>query len=123
MVVKPNDIGDRISVDEQTAVVLMTHNYNYDLAMLPYLLPLPLPYIGTLGPKTKLLRMLDELEEKGVSFSREEQSKLYGPTGLDIGSETAEEIALSILSEIKMVMGGRSGQPLRNKETTIHADL
>lgn len=122
LVAKPEEAVKQLSFDENTVAVLMTHNYNYDIAMLKHLLPLGLPYIGTLGPKSKLQRMMDELEEGGNTFSQEEAQSVYGPTGLDIGAETAEEIALSILSEIKMVMSKRNGSSLRKKETTIHAD-
>lgn len=122
LIAKPSETFTQLEFDNNTAVVLMTHNYNYDIAMLQQLLPLSLPYIGLLGPKTKLHRMLDELGEKGVVFTKQQQQSLYSPTGLDIGSETAEEIALSILAEIKMTMSQRNGNSLRKKETTIHAD-
>lgn len=121
LIAKPADALQQLAFDNNTAVVLMTHNYNYDLAMLEGLLHLPLRYIGSLGPKVKLQRMLGELGKKGCAFSEEELAKLHGPTGLDLGSETAEEIALSIISEIKMVMSKRNGKPLRKKQTTIHA--
>jgi len=111
----------QIVIDDRTAVVLMTHNYNYDLAMLRQLLPLELPYIGSLGPKKKLDRMLEELRAAGVTITTEQLQKVYGPTGLDIGAEGAEEIALSVMAEIKAVLSNRSGTPLRDKNTPIHA--
>lgn len=122
LVAKPAEVLNKLRFDNNTAVVLMTHNYNYDIAMLQQLLPRQLPYIGLLGPKTKWHRMLEELDERGIQFTRQQQQSLYSPTGLDIGSETAEEIALSILAEIKMAMSRRNGKSLRKKETTIHAD-
>ena len=122
IIAKPAEAVAQLSFDENTVAVLMTHNYNYDIAMLQHLLPLQLPYVGTLGPKTKLHRMLDELAGKGFLVTKEEEQSLFGPTGLDIGAETAEEIALSIISEIKMVISKRNGTSLRRKESTIHAD-
>lgn len=121
LVAKPEEAMRKLLFDANTVIILMTHNYNYDIAMLKHLLPLELPYIGILGPKAKLQRMIDELEEKGTLITETQQKSLYGPTGLDIGAETAEEIALSMLSEIKMVMSKRNGTSLRKKETTIHA--
>jgi xanthine/CO dehydrogenase XdhC/CoxF family maturation factor len=47
---------------------------------------------------------------------------LYGPTGLDIGAEAAEEIALSVLAEIKAVLSKRNGASLRNRQETIHSN-
>ncbi|WP_342646000.1 XdhC/CoxI family protein [Mucilaginibacter sp. CSA2-8R] len=122
LLAKPEQALPQLNVDNRTAVVLMTHNYNYDLAMLRQLLPLKLTYIGSLGPKKKLQRMLEELHENGIEATTEELQCVYGPTGLDIGSETSEEIALSILAEIQAVLQQREGKPLREKSTLIHSE-
>ncbi|GAA4431052.1 XdhC family protein [Pontibacter saemangeumensis] len=120
LVSKPEQVLSHISPDSLTVFVLMTHNYNYDLAVLRHLLPLQLPYIGALGPKKKLDRMLDELREEGVRVTDVQRQVLHGPTGLDIGAETSEEIALSIMAEIKAVLAKRGGAPLRDKADVIH---
>ncbi|TWF32376.1 xanthine/CO dehydrogenase XdhC/CoxF family maturation factor [Chitinophaga polysaccharea] len=117
---KPAQLLSAINTDAHTAVVLMTHNYNYDLALLTQLLPLPLPYIGVLGPVKKLQRMLSELMENGVPVSRQQRARVHGPAGLDLGAETPEEIALSVISEIKSVMAAASATSLRERNTTIH---
>ncbi|WP_114780644.1 XdhC family protein [Botryobacter ruber] len=121
LVAKPEQVLPQLALDAQTVFVLMTHNYNYELALLRHLLPLRLPYVGVLGPKKKLDRLLNELQEEGVPLGEEELKSLYGPVGLDIGAETAEEIALSMLSEMKAVLAGRSGTSLREKQEAIHA--
>ena len=109
-----------VPVDAHTAAILMTHNYNYDLELLAQLLPLPLPYIGVLGPAKKLQRMLDELAEKGISISGQQRARIHGPAGLDLGAETAEEIALSVISEIQSVLAAAAATSLREKTTAIH---
>jgi xanthine/CO dehydrogenase XdhC/CoxF family maturation factor len=53
-------------------------------------------------------------------LSDEQISTIYSPTGLDIGAETSEEIALSILAEVKAVVSKKSGTMLRNKKGGIH---
>jgi xanthine dehydrogenase accessory factor len=116
LVSKPENVLAQIQIDEQTAFVLMTHNYNYDLELLKYLLDTNAPYIGTLGPKKKLLRMLDELDLATPA----NQTRVHGPVGLDIGAETAEEIAISILAEIKSVFTGASAMFLKEKKKPIH---
>lgn len=121
LVSKPEKVLEQIPIDGQTVFVMMTHNYNYDLAMLKALLPLDIPYIGMLGPKKKLDRMLDELREDGMDLTPGMLEKVYGPVGLEIGAETAEEIALSIIAEIKAVLEGKQGGSLRYKEEVIHA--
>lgn len=117
---KPPAVLAQLTADTQTAFVLMTHNYQYDVAMLEGLLPQDGGYIGVLGPGRKLERMLQELEEKGLVVDDATRKRIYGPTGLDIGAETAAEIALSVMAEIKMVLSAGTGQPLRNKKGAIH---
>jgi xanthine dehydrogenase accessory factor len=116
LVSKPEQLLLQTRIDEQTAFVLMTHNYNYDLALLEGLLSTSAPYIGTLGPKKKLIRMLDEL---GLN-TEENRQRIHGPIGLDIGAETAEEIAISIIAEIKTVFSRASGTALKEKERPVH---
>jgi xanthine dehydrogenase accessory factor len=116
LVSKPENVLEQIDIDEQTAFVLMTHNYNYDLELLKHLLSTNAPYIGTLGPKKKLVRMLDELD----LATPENETRVHGPIGLDIGAETAEEIAISILAEIKSVFTGASAVFLKEKKKPIH---
>jgi xanthine dehydrogenase accessory factor len=121
LVSRPEQVLEQLPMDERTVFVMMTHNYNYDLAMLKALLPLQTPYIGMLGPKKKLDRMLDELRAGGELIDESMLSKVHGPAGLEIGAETPEEIALSIISEIQAVLSKAPGGQLKWKEDVIHA--
>jgi len=121
LVSKPENVLDKLTIDDQTVFLLMTHNYNYDLAMLRALLNKDIVYIGSLGPRKKLDRMLNELSEEGITLSEKQRSMIYGPVGLDIGAEAPEEIALSILAEIKAVLANKQGQSLRATSEEIHA--
>ena len=107
-ITKPAEILSVVKMDEQTAVVLMTHNYNYDVAALEKLINTNCKYIGVLGPKKKLNKMIDELKENEIMVGDEKMQNIYGPVGLDIGAETSEEIALSIIAEIKAVFSERA---------------
>jgi xanthine/CO dehydrogenase XdhC/CoxF family maturation factor len=109
-----------IDIDGQTVFALMTHNYNYDLEVLKQLLLRPTKYIGLLGPKKKRERLLNEIKESGMLITEQMLQSLYGPVGLDIGAETPEEIALSIVSEIKAVLSGKVAGSLRDNRDTIH---
>jgi len=120
-VVKPEQLLENISIDAQTYFVLITHNYKYDLAVLKLLVQTNCNYIGILGPKTKLNRMLDDLNNEGIQLTEEKLTTIYGPVGLDLGAETAEEIALSIVAEIKAVMSGKQGVSLKYKTEKIHS--
>ena len=122
VVSKPEKVLEQIEIDSQTVFVLMTHNYNYDLAMLRVLILRNVRYIGLLGPKKKLDRMLGEMRDEEMAIDETQLKNVYGPVGLEIGAETAEEIALSIIAEIKAVLSGKSGGSLREKKDAIHSD-
>jgi len=121
LVSKPERVLERVAVDEDTVFLLMTHNYNYDLAMLKVLIRENVAYIGSLGPRQKLDRMLEEIREAGITVTGEQLEHIYGPSGLEIGAETPEEIALSILAEIKAVLAKKEGRSLRKNESVIHS--
>jgi len=120
LVSKPEQVLDQIVIDERTVFLLMTHNYNYDKAMLNELLQKNVTYIGMLGPKKKRERILGEFKEEGVVFTEQQLSVLHSPVGLDIGAETSEEIALSILAEIKAFFADKDVQSLRTIKEVIH---
>jgi xanthine/CO dehydrogenase XdhC/CoxF family maturation factor len=117
---RPEDVLAQVMLSERTMVVLMTHNYLHDLELLRQLLPLPLPYLGCLGPKQRTERLLLELFDNDTRRAAAQLRRLHAPVGLDIGAETPEEIALSIVSGIKAELSGRTGGHLREREGSIH---
>ncbi|MDR7212347.1 XdhC family protein [Flavobacterium piscis] len=119
-IAKPEEVMNSVAVDERTFFVMMTHNYKYDLAMLKLLVDTDCRYIGVLGPKAKLNRMLTDLNEDGIVLTKKQLDRIYGPVGLDIGAETPEEIALSVVAEIKAILSGNQGTSLKYKEDKIH---
>jgi xanthine/CO dehydrogenase XdhC/CoxF family maturation factor len=100
--------------------VLLSHNYAYDLAALQTLLDSPAPYIGLLGPRQKAQRLLDELDTAPAARVAALRERLHSPIGLDLGSETPEEIALCIVAEIQAQRSGRPARPLRQRAGTVH---
>jgi xanthine/CO dehydrogenase XdhC/CoxF family maturation factor len=123
LIVNPEQLLENVIIDEQTYFVLMTHNYKYDLGVLRLLLKTNCRYIGILGPKSKFIRMLDDLEKEGIVLNEEQLSRIHSPVGLDLGAETSEEIALSIVSEIKAFASGRKGTFLKYKAGKIHNEI
>lgn len=118
---KPEEALSGLTPDPFTAFILVTHNYQYDKAFLKTLLPLNVPYIGVLGPKKKLDRMLGELREEGLIITESMLKKVFGPIGFEIGAEHPSEIALSVLAEIQAVISNKPGGSLRDKTTVIHS--
>jgi xanthine/CO dehydrogenase XdhC/CoxF family maturation factor len=112
----PTDISSLASA--RAAAVIATHNYLDDLEILRALLPTEIPYIGLLGSRDRVARLVDDADDITASTA---SARIYGPAGLDIGAETPEEIALSIVSEIQAVFHGRAGGLLRSGAGAIHA--
>ncbi|RPD48350.1 XdhC/CoxI family protein [Hymenobacter sediminis] len=104
--------------------LLMTHNYYYDLAVLRHLLPDPsTTYIGLLGPRKKYERLLDDLRQQTPNAAEQLQGRIHSPIGLNLGAETPEEIALSIVAEIQAVLTKRPAGFLRDSPHPIHPPL
>ena len=107
----PTELADDFRPDAQTAALVMTHNFGRDLLALDRVLPLPLRYVGLLGPKKRHAELLTRLSEyRPLDFA---SGNLFAPAGLDIGSEAPEEIALAIVSEVAAVLSNRVGGFLR----------
>ncbi len=108
------------SLDDRTAAVIMSHNYERDLALLAALLPSPARYVGILGSKSRTRELLAQLAKRGARPTRPQLARLHGPVGLDLGSETPAEVALSIVAEIQAVFAGRRGGALGARKGPIH---
>jgi len=93
-------------VSEDTSIVVMTHSYALDLETLQGALQSPASYIAQIGPRKRTQRILDELALLDV---RPRTGVFFGPAGLNIGAETPEEVALSLIGEIFAHRSGRKG--------------
>ena len=113
--VRPLRQPQEISADARTVAVVKTHNYGRDFAFLRALLPLDLPYIGLVGSKKRKEQLVAALIDLGADL--EATRTIHGPAGLDIGSATPEEIALSIVAEIQAVLAARPHHSLRDRES------
>jgi xanthine dehydrogenase accessory factor len=103
--------------DENSVAVIMTHNLERDREILPRLLKSSCLYVGALGPKKRTEKILSEADE---FFTAEQLKKLHAPVGLDIGADTPEAIALSIVAEIQAVLKLREGGFLRERKGSIY---
>jgi xanthine/CO dehydrogenase XdhC/CoxF family maturation factor len=121
LVTRPEEFSVRVSLPDRAVVVIMTHNFSFDLEYLKLLLPLDLRYLGLLGPKQRSKLLFSKLKESGVQAAESHMQRIHTPVGLDIGAESPEEIALSILSEIRAVLSKRSGGFLKNQTGPIHS--
>lgn len=114
------DVMPEIAADDLTAIVSMNHNYDRDKALLPAALRSPAFYVGALGPKKRTQQILDELKDAGETFEIEQLGRLRSPAGLDIGADTPEAIAISIVAEVQSVRKKRPAGPLRDRTAPIY---
>jgi len=108
----PSELIRSYPLGPSTALVLVAHDYKYDVPVLKYALEQPVGYVGMLGSTRRANAILDLLVEDGVS--REQLARVHVPIGLDIGAQTAPEIALAVLAEVQATRAARSGRPLRD---------
>jgi len=108
-------LHQQICVDDDTVAVVMTHNYFDDLAILKLLMSAKISYLGCLGSKGRRERLLKDLNTEGLEYTPEQLQKLHAPVGMDLGADTPETIALSIIAEIQAVLKNRKGGFLKNK--------
>ncbi len=111
-----------IPFDARTAALVVSHVYEADKAALAALLKAPLGYLGLQGNRTRSARILRELQAEEGPLAEARRSILHAPAGLDIGAESPELIALSMISEVQAVLAGRPGLSLRDRKGPIHPD-
>lgn len=117
----PDEALARVQPDHQTAIVVLTHDDKFDEPALLGALATEAFYIGALGSRRNQERRRERLLAAGVA--EEQWERIMGPCGLDIGAETQEETALSILAEILAVRARRRGGFLRDARQRIHAEV
>lgn len=108
----PAALIERARIDRYTAVVVMTHNLQQDIAYLDALADSPASYLGVLGSRERVAAIR--------AGSRVPAGQLHAPAGLNLGSEAPAEIALAITAEILAARNSRDGRPLRDTHGPIH---
>jgi xanthine dehydrogenase accessory factor len=114
LVAKDASALDELKLDARTAAVIMSHSFAQDTFFLETLLARQIGYLGVLGSRRRTFDLLARLGRDAMPPT------LHAPAGLDIGAETPEQIALSILSEIQATFAGRPGGSLRHRDGSIH---
>jgi xanthine dehydrogenase accessory factor len=118
-VIDKNGVNE-ITIDDYTVAVLMAHDYETDFQNMLKLLKTNILFIGMLGPKKRTDKMFLKLSEDGNPVSETDLARIASPVGLDIGANTPEEIAISIIAEIKTFFSGRDGKRLKFRNGAIY---
>ena len=108
----PSEIAQQLRPTKRTYVVLLAHDYKYELPVLREVLRSDAAYIGMLGSRRRGESIRSMLSDDG--FTTSELSRLRTPIGLMIGAKSAAEIALAIAAEIVAVREGRDAAAARS---------
>lgn len=116
----PKDLIDEIHFDRRTWVVVLSHDPRHETPPLEAALKSDTRYIGAMGSRRTHNQRVDRLKELG--FGDEDIARIHSPIGLDIGAETPQEVAVSILAEMTMIRygGGGSGLSLKGVDGRVH---
>jgi xanthine dehydrogenase accessory factor len=107
----PGEIARARNFNQFSFALLLAHAAKHDLPVLDVLLRTDVRYIGVLGSSKRAAALGKRLKEMG--FSDNDLGRIQIPVGLDIGAETAEQIAISIVGELLMARTGGTGKSLR----------
>jgi xanthine dehydrogenase accessory factor len=120
LVAWPDDVFEDLDIQPNTAIAILTHDPKFDEPALLGALSTPARYIGAVGSRKTNADRRERLVSNGVSAA--ELARVHGPIGLDIGGQTPEEMAISILGEIIATRYGRSGGALTASSGRIRGE-
>ncbi|MDA3792324.1 MAG: XdhC/CoxI family protein [Elusimicrobia bacterium] len=107
-------ITEGLNIGDKSYCVIVTHGHMGDKKVLKSLLKTKAPYIGMIGSGNKVKAVMDMLAAENVDI-KSAQERIFTPIGLDIGGDTPEEIAISIIAEIFKIKNGGSGKSIKDK--------
>jgi len=117
---RPEAVAAELQIDDRTAVVILTHNWHHDLELLKTFVSSPARYLGLLGSRPRSSSLFEQMRSEGIELTPEQLQKIHSPAGVDIGGESPEEIALSIVAEVKAVFSDRTGGLLKDRKDPLH---
>ena len=101
---------EQLHLTDRDAIVMLTHSFDQDKNLLRKLLPLELRYFGLLGARHRSRILLTEVADQLGWTPEECLRRVHAPTGLDLGGDSPEAVALAILAEIQAVLHGKSAR-------------
>jgi xanthine dehydrogenase accessory factor len=100
-----------LPIDDNSYIIIVTYGHQYDGVCLEEAINTKAVYIGMIGSRSKVKRLLDSLREKGLNV---DDPRIYAPVGLHLGDSSPEQISISILAEILKINSGGSARHMRD---------
>lgn len=116
----PDDAYEALEIGQNSWIAILTHDPKFDEPAILGALKTEARYIGAVGSRKTNIDRRERLREAGVS--EDDIARIRGPIGLDIGGQTPEEMAISIMAEMIAVRYGRSGGILAQKSGNIRGE-
>ncbi len=113
------DLAEHAEMRASDFIIIMTHCHADDYKVLTQLLGKPFWYLGVIGSRRKGVEIRGRLKEDG--FGEEHIARLTCPIGLEIGSHTPMEIAVSVAAQLIKVRAEWQGKD--TKDVTAHPSL
>jgi xanthine dehydrogenase accessory factor len=110
----------QLTPSEASYIVIVTRGHRDDMRVLRWAAETPARYIGMIGSQRKVIAIYKELEKEGIAA--EKLARVYAPVGIEIGSITPEEIAISIVAEMIAIRRG-SDTPLPHMKSAKAAEI
>jgi len=115
----PEDLIEEVTLDRRTWLVILSHDKRHEDPVLVTALKSPVRYVGCMGSRRTQDLRVERLRAMG--FAEEDIARVRGPVGLDIGAESPQEVAVSILAEMTLVRYGHgTGLSLHGIEGRVH---
>jgi xanthine dehydrogenase accessory factor len=92
------EVLSSLEVTPHTYALIVTRGHGHDQEALYHLAPTPAPYVGLIGSRRKIKLIFESLRDSGIAEAQ--LARVAAPVGLDIGSQTVTEIAISIVAEL-----------------------
>ncbi len=92
------DVLASLEINPQTYALIVTRGHGHDQEALYHLAPTSAAYVGLIGSRRKIRLIYESLRESGISET--DLQRVAAPVGLEIGSQTVPEIAISIVAEL-----------------------